>query len=935
MAYPGQSYTAEEVDDVIIKLERSVARHLATLESAVKRVAAERDLLSSAELARDLLLKAVAGEKDYLDKVFGGSCERIGRLRLASDQAQFSDMHASDPRWQNMKEAIETVEAVLKDLGTFKRWVPPACKAPEKLAYKGMRRRMSPGRRVNLRPDVEGGDASSFAVSPALPSGLELDATTGVISGVLQPGILLDEATYTVTVQNAAGEAHAELVFAVKDVPPAGLRYPSAVAAVTVGEAISWSPELEGGDAAEWSVSPELPPGLALDSSTGTIAGAATAVAEASSYEVVAANSGGKVSATVTLEVKEGPPSAPAYPVDPEGAVLRIGEDAELVPKAAGGSAVFSISPDLPQGLSFEEATGIIRGRPECRMEMTRYEVTATNGSGSACAELQLSVRPARPSGLRYPGLAGSYHAGQEVSLVPEVSGHVTSFSIAPPLPTGLTLDAATGAITGSFAAPAEELVYAVTASSEEGETTAELRFAVVEPPPGKFSYPAASSSVTVGEPVSLEPELAGQFLGCSFAVAPALPEGLALDAKTGAITGAPEGESEETTYSVSASNSSGSSSTDLVLQVVKPAPVDIDEDFAAKIEAIEDLADMVEEPSQVKSFGDWMIWMVHRAHLNDPTLTDFNFSNLQMPPPHIEERIAPKLAKAMATNTHIEVLTLCNSNLQKVQGVQLAESLRSNETLKELNVENNSLDSNSVRAMAVAITENARCNLETLRVLPQKQSGTFFGRPVEEAFGQMMERNQLICRLGFECDDAHWRNTIDRALLRNNDFARRRRRKGNGEEEEELAAEEKTLRRLVLQSPPATSASEVFQEDADASRKKVVRSFVAQHLKLPTTSQLQAFAKSNGTPLKYSEVAPVLKDFRTWILNAAKDTEVTVADAFEVDTTGKMKAWSESNGNWSLDIWTAGKKRYAYKANSEPALLVSEAWAAWLKTTD
>merc|ERR1712176_253718 len=111
---------------------------------------------------------------------------------------------------------------------------------------------------------------------------------------------------------------------------------------------------------------------------------------------------------------------------------------------------------------------------------------------------------------------------------------------------------------------------------------------------------------------------------------------------------------------------------------------------FAEQIEAVTDLADMLPEPSRTKLFGDWMIWMVHRAHLNDPTLVDFNFNNLHMPPPHIEARIAPKLMKAMESNTYIETLSLANSNLMKSQGHELAESLKVNKTLRAVNLESN-----------------------------------------------------------------------------------------------------------------------------------------------------------------------------------------------------------------------------------------------------
>ena len=42
------------------------------------------------------------------------------------------------------------------------------------------------------------------------------------------------------------------------------------------------------------------------------------------------------------------------------------------------------------------------------------------------------------------------------------------------------------------------------------------------------------------------------------------------------------------------------------------------------------------------------MIWMVHRAHLDDPSLKKFDFTNLKMPAGNVEPRIAPKLAVAM-----------------------------------------------------------------------------------------------------------------------------------------------------------------------------------------------------------------------------------------------------------------------------------------------
>jgi len=197
-----------------------------------------------------------------------------------------------------------------------------------------------------------------------------------------------------------------------------------------------------------------------------------------------------------------------------------------------------------------------------------------------------------------------------------------------------------------------------------------------------------------------------------------------------------------------------------------------------------------------------------------------------------------------------------------------------------------------------------------------------------------MMDKNENIFKLGFECQDAHWRNIIDRALLRNNDFARRRRKRnsGTGEDDEELGqAEEKALGRLVLRQPPGRAAAEVF---AEADPQHVTfRTFVAQNKRLPTTSQLQSFAKNMGSPLKYSQVAPLIKECRSSMLEAAVNAEVTVADIFEVDMECVLRSWSTSNDNWTLEVRALDGKRYSYKANKEPVFIVSDAWAEWLGT--
>jgi hypothetical protein len=305
------------------------------------------------------------------------------------------------------------------------------------------------------------------------------------------------------------------------------------------------------------------------------------------------------------------------------------------------------------------------------------------------------------------------------------------------------------------------------------------------------------------------------------------------------------------------------------------------------------------------------------------------------MPKPHEAEMIAPKLMRAMKTNTHIQALSLTNCMLQKNSGCELAESLKHNNTLKVLNVQANELDSNALREIAMGVSENSSSALEELRVSPQRHSGHFFGRPVEEAMGLMMERRDLILKLGFECDDPHWRNSINRTLLRHNDFARKRRRGTMMTDEERLdeaQPEDRTLGRLLLKVPPETSARDVFAGAATEDELNVIRSFLEKEKRLPTTAQLQAFASSQKTPLKYATVAPLIKAVRSRMLDAASSHEVDVVDTWQVEATGVLRKWEVNNTNWKLDVRSLdSQSRYSYQTAQDPALLVSDAWAHWL----
>jgi hypothetical protein len=105
-------------------IEDSADRVDEATSGGVQKKAREADLMTKVEAVRDGLDQAVAGDKQALSQVFAANgCERIGRLRLVIDTVQM-EMYKQDPRWQHLVGVCRTIESVLRDLGTFRKWRP-------------------------------------------------------------------------------------------------------------------------------------------------------------------------------------------------------------------------------------------------------------------------------------------------------------------------------------------------------------------------------------------------------------------------------------------------------------------------------------------------------------------------------------------------------------------------------------------------------------------------------------------------------------------------------------------------------------------------------------------------------------------------------------------------------------------------------------------
>jgi len=333
---------------------------------------------------------------------------------------------------------------------------------------------------VAIAPNVPfsgGGAVLGYTVAPALPAGLSLHATTGIFSGT--PTATSASTVYTVTASNTAGSTTATVNITVNVAAPAGLSY-TTPSIYVVGTAITPnSPASTGGPVASYGVSPALPAGLSLHTTTGVISGTPTVVASATDHVVTATNVSGSTTATVNMRVDASltAPTGLSYST-PVTYTTGTAITANSPTISGGAVASWSVSPALPAGLSLSTTTGVISGTPTAVASAATYTVTATNGAGNTTGTVNITVNLGAPTNLTYsndPNL-GYVTPPSFFTMNPSSDGGaVASYSITPALPAGISLNTTTGVVSGTPTATSAQTTYTVTATNATGSTTASI----------------------------------------------------------------------------------------------------------------------------------------------------------------------------------------------------------------------------------------------------------------------------------------------------------------------------------------------------------------------------------------------------------------------------------------------------------------------------
>jgi hypothetical protein len=448
---------------------------------------------------------------------------------------------------------------------------------PADFSYGPFDKKLKPGKTVMDTPEYSGGQATSFTVDPPLPEGIRLDPKTGILEGVVAEGTSEPVTDYTITSSNAGGSATTHVVFGIGGA--LHVAYGQINPVVKAGKGLHIKPIVKGVGASakpKFAVSPKLPEALTLDADTGIIDGTLTpgvAVPE-TQYTITMTCEGKTKQVAFTLAVASAP-AAFSYPALPSNLAPKTPISLPIVPRPETDSQPdsYSVAPPLPAGLTLDAKSGAISGTPTVDVASKEYVITATNAEGTATSKVKFSVLPKPPNAFKYT-FPAELKQGQKVDEKPSPPGN-TNFKVEPLLPAGLTLNAATGEITGAMSQKNDEETYHISSENAAGKKESTISFAALGPKPGDIIYDVPAK-LTPGETVDASPTIGSRRLastaGMKFSVHPKFPKSLKLDPETGRITGKmPSVVAKAKEYTITAENDAGTSSTVIEVAVVKP----------------------------------------------------------------------------------------------------------------------------------------------------------------------------------------------------------------------------------------------------------------------------------------------------------------------------------------------------------------------------
>ncbi len=428
------------------------------------------------------------------------------------------------------------------------------------------------GQAYSLSPKV--GNAVSplrFTVAEGtLPGWASLDGSSGVISGTPNAAGVTDGLVVRLADVRGLVARSVPFSLAVTNAPALFASFPSENSAI-LGSAYDLRPTLAAASGkTTWTlVAGTLPEGLSLDPDTGAISGRPTAAGRASGLALTVTDARGAPFRTNEFSLTVGanplvlggyPSSLQAYANQPFSA------PAPSVTGAAGAVTWSLAAGALPAWATLDPATGAISGTPDAMGTYSGLRLSATDTAGTNVVGQPFSVAVSRPALKVASAARFAVHAGTPFSTpAPTLSGAIgtVTWGLATPAPDGLSLDQASGVISGSLGDEGSVGNLALTAHDAfdgSAATSDALAIDVLGEPAVEVSgtYRGARGLAFSAAPVATN-LAAGQAWELASGTLPAWAK---LDPATGAITGTPDAPGSYEGLSLHARDSQGGQAT-------------------------------------------------------------------------------------------------------------------------------------------------------------------------------------------------------------------------------------------------------------------------------------------------------------------------------------------------------------------------------------
>jgi len=384
-----------------------------------------------------------------------------------------------------------------------------------------------------------------------LPAGLNVDSSTGLISGNASAS---GTKPVMLTATNTQGSGSKLLLLSVESSTQAAPIITSS-ASVSGKAGDNFTYQILATNTPTSYAAQNLPTGLSMDASSGLITGS---VATAGNYSatIQAGNSGGNGTQALSITINGVTPT----PVitSSSSASGTMGVNFTYTINSLNSPASFSAN-GLPAGLKFNKKTGIISGKPT-KAGVFTVNLFAKNNFGDGTLTLTLTVAPPPPK-VAIPSKSPIAKVEQFFSYQIVASNSPTSFN-ADGLPNGLDVNTSNGLITGTPTA-AGNFNVTILASNGSGTGTAVLKLKV-NPPPPVISLGDDLTAAPIGSPFSYQIMASNSPTRYG---AKGLPTGLKINTKTGLISGKPN-KAGVFTVQITAKNASGTGSAFLTLTV-------------------------------------------------------------------------------------------------------------------------------------------------------------------------------------------------------------------------------------------------------------------------------------------------------------------------------------------------------------------------------